>query len=443
MSKRKNDIERYLRGEMTSSEMYDLEKEALKDPFLSEALEGVDQAGRETFLFDLKELHNTLHQKTRARKPKLISMWNWSLGIAAGLILLAVSSVYIISSINKKQSEQRLSAIEEKTSSENAPPLGDSAETRKDDQLLSLNSAEKKPAPDTKFKTNDSQRQKQPVSAPAVATTRDEAEKKSLEVAQSETRETEDQRIVETDLTEAPKETVSADKPQTAAEKKKSESLASRSEASRKITSAAALRVIQGKVTSSEDGSALPGVNVLVKGTSVGTVTDAEGNYQITLSDPKQSLEFAFIGMKPVEVSPGSKTDVNVLMSPDYAQLSEVVVTGSGADARAADADNATLELAEPQGGRGAFQKYLEEQMQYPQQALEHKVEGRVTVQFTVGANGQLEDFKVIKGIGYGCDDEVIRLIKEGPAWSPSKRNEKPVTEKVKVRLKFDIPDKK
>src|SRR5688500_17912505 len=140
MSKRKNDIERYLRGEMTSSEMYDLEKEALKDPFLSEALEGVDQAGRETFLFDLKELHNTLHQKTRARKPKLISMWNWSLGIAAGLILLAVSSVYIISSINKKQSEQRLSAIEEKTSSENAPPLGDSAETRKDDQLLSLNS---------------------------------------------------------------------------------------------------------------------------------------------------------------------------------------------------------------------------------------------------------------------------------------------------------------
>src|SRR5688572_10091572 len=102
MGKRANDIERYLKGEMTPAEMHALEKAALKDPFLSVALEGVEQAGKDSFLFDLHELHTTFHQRNHPRKPKFISMWNWSLGIAAGLLLLAVSGVYIISSISQK-----------------------------------------------------------------------------------------------------------------------------------------------------------------------------------------------------------------------------------------------------------------------------------------------------------------------------------------------------
>jgi hypothetical protein len=64
-----------------------------------------------------------------------------------------------------------------------------------------------------------------------------------------------------------------------------------------------------------------------------------------------------------------------------------------------------------------------------------------VTVQFTVQINGQLGDFEILKGIGYGCDDEVIRLIKQGPAWEPTKKGNQPVTDKVKVRLKFEIPN--
>jgi TonB family protein len=252
---------------------------------------------------------------------------------------------------------------------------------------------------------------------PAASTTR-QAEQARLEsVVQEEPVQQENQRIVEADLTEIPSDIQPQPRTGTAETKP-------------------VARVIQGKVSSTEDGAALQGVNVLVKGTSIGTITDAEGNYQITLNDPAQTLMFSFIGLKDVAVSPTGKRDLNVEMSPDLAQLSEVVVAGYGADG-----NTATLRLAEPKGGRNAFQKYLKEKMNYPEQALENKVEGRVTVQFTVDANGQLGEFKILNGIGYGCDDEVIRLIKEGPAWMPSQRNDQPVKEKVKVRLMFDIPN--
>ena len=123
---------------------------------------------------------------------------------------------------------------------------------------------------------------------------------------------------------------------------------------------------------------------------------------------------------------------------PDYESLSEVVVTGAGAK----ETGQRTYNLAQPQGGRDAYSKYLEQKLIYPEQALKNEVEGRVTIQFTVDDKGRLSNFKVLNSLGFGCDDEAIRLIREGPAWFPSRKNDKPVAEEVKVGLKFDIPNK-
>jgi len=88
-------------------------------------------------------------------------------------------------------------------------------------------------------------------------------------------------------------------------------------------------RTVTGRVTSAEDGSLLPGVNVVVKGTTVGTVTDANGTY--SLSVPSAStLVFSFIGLKSQEVEVGSRSVIDVQMALDITQLSEVVVTGYG-----------------------------------------------------------------------------------------------------------------
>ena len=89
-------------------------------------------------------------------------------------------------------------------------------------------------------------------------------------------------------------------------------------------------RMVSGKVTSSEDGSALPGVNVLVKGTNTGTVTNADGEYRLTTGSTSVSLIFSFIGLQTQEIPIGDKTIIDVQLTLDARQLSEVVVTGVG-----------------------------------------------------------------------------------------------------------------
>jgi TonB-linked SusC/RagA family outer membrane protein len=83
---------------------------------------------------------------------------------------------------------------------------------------------------------------------------------------------------------------------------------------------------VTGKITSSEDGSALPGVNVVVKGTTTGTVSDANGSFSIS-APSTGTLVFTFIGLTSQEVPINNRTTVDVLMAQDIQQLSEVVVT--------------------------------------------------------------------------------------------------------------------
>lgn len=89
-------------------------------------------------------------------------------------------------------------------------------------------------------------------------------------------------------------------------------------------------RTVSGRVTAAEDGSGLPGVNVLVKGTTNGTVTDADGRYSVSVSDSKAILMFSFIGLQGQEVEVGDRNVVDVALSLDVTQLSEVVVTALG-----------------------------------------------------------------------------------------------------------------
>ena len=88
-------------------------------------------------------------------------------------------------------------------------------------------------------------------------------------------------------------------------------------------------RTITGKVTSSEDGSTLPGVNVVVKGTTNGTVTDSEGRFSLSAGNGGV-LVLSFIGLKTLEVTIGDRTTIDVQMQNDVTQLSEVVVVGYG-----------------------------------------------------------------------------------------------------------------
>ena len=86
---------------------------------------------------------------------------------------------------------------------------------------------------------------------------------------------------------------------------------------------------VSGRVTAADDGSGLPGVNVLEKGTQNGTVTNADGSYTITVGS-NATLVFSFVGYITSEVAVGTQSTIDIALQSDVTALTEVVVVGYG-----------------------------------------------------------------------------------------------------------------
>jgi len=85
-------------------------------------------------------------------------------------------------------------------------------------------------------------------------------------------------------------------------------------------------------------------------------------------------------------------------------------------------------------GGEEAGVKFLTDNIHYPEQASENGIQGIVYVSFIIDSKGNVTDVKVLRGIGGGCDEEAIRVIKIMPKWNPGKQNGKP------VRVLYNMP---
>ena len=105
-----------------------------------------------------------------------------------------------------------------------------------------------------------------------------------------------------------------------------------------------AQRTVSGSVTE-DNGSTIPGVNVVLKGTSNGTTTDIDGTYRLSIPEEGGTLVFSFIGLATQEVEVGARSVVNVTMESDVQQLTEVVVTALGIDRDKASLGYATQEV--------------------------------------------------------------------------------------------------
>lgn len=89
----------------------------------------------------------------------------------------------------------------------------------------------------------------------------------------------------------------------------------------------------------------------------------------------------------------------------------------------------------QPKGGMSAFYQYVQKELNYPSQARRMGIEGKVYVQFVVDTDGTITEVEAIKGIGAGCDEEAVRVIKNAPKWNPGKQRGRA----VKVRMVLPI----
>ncbi len=125
----------------------------------------------------------------------------------------------------------------------------------------------------------------------------------------------------------------------------------------------------------------------------------------------------------------------------DYVQVYQNGRFVSSEPARASSEPASTSVESAPEfpGGIEAFYRFLNKNTHYPLQAQKNGTQGKVIVQFVVERDGSLTDLKVVRGLGDGCDEEAIRVVKLSPLWKPGMQNGKPVRVQYNVPITFTL----
>ena len=324
----KNHIEKYLKGELSRSEMRDLEMRALHDPFLSDALEGAESIHPNEFARDVESLNKKISGSSSGRI--------WPLRIAASIAIILIIT-FIVIQFSSTTKNDHLALNQNEMAEDNPAPLFsdtiEAVESSKDEDL------EQKEEPKNKTV-------------------------KKPEVSQPETASTP---IAQEPRTQTETQIAQSSKP-----------------------------------------------------------TEADEARDLAIADEREELASKSMAEQSLLTEKARSQEQNINDTP-------ASISGAGvAKKKTAKQDMAAKENIE---SVSSYQQYLKTNVIYPQAALDSKVEGEVTVSFLVSPDGTLSEFVVEKGIGFGCDEELIRLIKAGPPWQPASASQS-------VTFDFVLPNK-
>ena len=198
--------------------------------------------------------------------------------------------------------------------------------------------------------------------------------------------------------------------------------------------------IVSGMVVD-EAGQPLIGANIYFPVNEAAITTDFDGKFAVQLKDYDSTAIVNYRGLNS-DIFPltNSQThqfrlniDAAVIVANEINELSTPEISANSVDGvfdekKQALAESASDGLdqaltvssieASPEKGFRKYEKYIKRSLNYPSAARLEKKEGQVIVQFKVLPNGELFDVRVLQGLGYGCDEEAIRLIKEGPSWA-------------------------
>jgi len=135
--------------------------------------------------------------------------------------------------------------------------------------------------------------------------------------------------------------------------------------------------------------------------------------------------------------------DINIDVEADQnTQVDEYVAPVKSDDEESAEEAQIFMvveSMPEYPGGEAALYTFLADNIKYPQMAKESGIQGRVFVTFVVEKDGHVTDVRVLRGIGGGCDEEAIRVVKSMPKWTPGKQRGKSVRVQYNLPVKFTL----
>jgi protein TonB len=156
---------------------------------------------------------------------------------------------------------------------------------------------------------------------------------------------------------------------------------------------------------------------------------------------PPPPMEQPVIQEIPDEVKIEEKIDVNFDVDvKETTVIKEVVISEAVVIEEKADAIFDVVETQpNPPGGMSGWNKYLSDNLKYPTQARRMGVEGSVILVFVINTDGTIQDVEVLRGIGGGCDEEAVKIVKNAPKWEPGKQRGRAVRTRMRLPIKFKL----
>ena len=474
---------RYQAEALPAAEMYQVERHLLSCEFCSDALEGLSLLQPRQQEAALDDLKARLAQRiAEGQEKRALPYKSWAIAASVGLFLLSVATFLILNlkEANQQSVARQSEPVNRRSESIDQQPAPETGQSDMEVTMPIAKNAESKgnsplaeaevfeiTAPAEEVISPSPQKplaavpapEKKPMLALEQAETESEAEivAEKPEITPSLT-EALSGKVAGVQVSEAKKKTTTAppvviSKPEATDYKTAENSSAEYSRSAPAVANTnrakAESRVVKGVVKDASTGEPLPGVNVRIKGTSSGTVTDIDGNYTIHLPAAEAQLSFNFIGYleKTIAVKDPAKP-LSAELEPDVQTLSEVVVIGYGTQKRhsitgAVSSISAPSTEPVPSGGQRRFNRYISKNLRYPAAAAQANMEGEVALSFFVEPNGTISQPEVVQSAGYGMDEEAIRLLLEGPKWQPATNAEgEAIRQRASIRVAFKL-DKK
>ncbi|MCE7041984.1 M56 family metallopeptidase [Dyadobacter sp. CY312] len=212
---------------------------------------------------------------------------------------------------------------------------------------------------------------------------------------------------------------------------------------------------IKGNIIN-KTGLPIRNATIVVKNSKIGTSSNHGGNFELNNIPANSKIVVSHVSYQSVEFDiEKSKKEYSLILIPTDNLISEVVIVGYG---RAAWADksnegekrnsdkkeNVIVEQkAEFPGGILEMMKYLGRNIKYPTEAMRANASGIVIVSFVVNEYGNIRKAEVVKGLGFGLDDEAARVVWTMPKWSPAIQNGEAVASQHTIPIKFQIEQPK
>jgi len=411
------DIERYLKGKMSAKEMHDVEKAALQDPFLADAIEGFSNTSFEESHKHLNEITAAL--QTRKEETKVVpitskSFYWWR--VAAIIIFvtgIGAVSWYIIG-LNNAANKNEIAQVKENKSkvSDTAAVKELKKETVKNDSLetlLAQNGASRSQQKQKK-KNNYSERQEKVTTSALTKAQRSTEKNADAIVADSFVAENKD----------ATANTSSLSAPLTYDTLRHQETLQAVNAKHYPGLNNNALNNFSGRVTNNNNQ---PVAFATIRANNKAATTDTNGYFKLQAPDSVLNVTVSSAGFVSANKQLKSYTTNNISMQPDKNALSQVAVTAYAAKKQGKEnfADSAY-----PSGGWQSFREYVYKKLRKPLDTLnDEEIVNSVQIEFSIDGNGLPYNFTVLKSLNDETASKVIEILKEGPRWIATSKNKK------------------